>query len=213
LTVDGQILDPLVISLQNLALGFVISVVGGVGVGLLMGIYPKVGAALSIYVWALMTAPALVFAPIFFAFWALGRETTIAIIVTYAIFVIMINTSTAIRGVPSALLEMASSFGASRAQLLFRIMLPAAAPLILAGIRVGAGTAVRGMINGEMFIAVVGLGAVVMGATRRFDAEPVLAIFIVIVAVSMALMKQIGLIDRRLTGWLPENTRAKTTFG
>jgi ABC-type nitrate/sulfonate/bicarbonate transport system permease component len=184
-----------------------VSVVVGVGVGLLMGAYRKVDQALDLYVYALLTAPSLVFAPIFFSIFGLGRASIIGVIVMYATFIIVINTATAIHPVPVALIEMGRSFCASDRQVFRRIVIPVAMPLIMAGLRLGMGRAVKGMINGEMFIAAVGLGALVMDAGRRFDAETILAVLLVIIAVAVATMKLVQLLDRRVTAWLPSNAR------
>jgi NitT/TauT family transport system permease protein len=75
------------------------------------------------------------------------------------------------------------------------------------------GKAVKGMINGEMFIAAVGLGAVVMAAGRRFDSEALLAVLIVTIIVAMVTVKAVQLVDRRLTSWLPATQRAGKTGG
>jgi NitT/TauT family transport system permease protein len=203
----GMILDSLVTSLTNLAIGFTISVVFGVAIGLAMGMYRRVNAALDIYVNALLTAPSLVFAPIFFSIWGLDRQSIIAVIVMYAIFVIIINTAAAVQSVPISLIEMARSYNASDWQLFRKVVLPAATPLTMAAIRVGAGSAVKGMVNGEMFIAVVGLGAVVTDAGRRFDATSVLAVLIVMIVVAFALIKLVQIVDARLTSWLPSTAR------
>ena len=207
----GVILNNLVQSIINLGIGFGISVVFGVLIGALMGAYQKVGDALDVYVYALLTAPSLVFAPIFFA--AFGarsiRETTIAVIVMYTIFIIIVNTATAIRSVPPSLIEMGRSFGANDRRMFWRIILPSALPLIFAGLRLGSGRAVKGMINGEMFIAVTGLGYVVINQGKRFDAAGVLAVLLVIVIVSLFAVKAVQIVDRRLTGWLPSTARQK----
>jgi NitT/TauT family transport system permease protein len=207
----GVILNNLVQSLINLAIGFGISAVGGVFIGTLMGAYPKIGKALDIYVYALLTAPSLVFAPIFFAVFGATntRETTIAVVVMYTIFIIIVNTQTAIRSVPPSLIEMGRSFGANDRRMFWRIILPSALPLIMAGLRLGSGRAVKGMINGEMFIAVVGLGAVVINQGKRFDAAGVLAVLLVIVIVAMFAVKLVQIIDRRLTAWMPSTARVK----
>lgn len=204
----GLILDSLAISLSNLAVGFTISVIFGVGIGLLMGVYPRVEAALDIYVNALLTAPSLVFAPIFFSIFGLGRESIIAVIIMYAIFLIIINTAAAVRSVPIPLIEMGRSYNASDWQLFWKVILPAATPLTMAAVRVGGGAAVKGMVNGEMFIAVVGLGAVVTDAGRRFDATSILAVLIVMIVVAFALIKAIQVVDTRLTSWLPSTSRS-----
>jgi NitT/TauT family transport system permease protein len=207
LTVDGQILDDLSRSLTNLVIGFGISVLFGTAIGVAMGLSKKVEAALEIYVYALLTTPTLIFAPVFFAIFGLSSASIIALIVLYAILYIIINTAAAMDSAPTELLEMARSFNASRRATFFRIRLPAAMPLVMAGYRVAIARAVRGMINGEMFIAATGLGALVIQAGARFDATTVLAILILIIVIAYLAIELVGFIDRRLTGWLPSNQR------
>lgn len=208
LTIDGKILENLVGSLMNLVIGFAISAIVGVGVGMLMGAYRKVEMALDAYVYALLTAPSLVFAPIFFAIFGLGRQTILGVVIMYSIFIIIINTVAAIRSVPVELIEMGRSYCASERQLFFRIILPAALPLIFAGLRLGMGRAVKGTINGEMFISATGLGAVVITAGRRFDAAAVLAVLLVIIIVALVAVKLIQIVDSRMTSWVPSTARA-----
>lgn len=208
LTLAGKILESLLGSLTNLVIGFTISVVFGVGIGMLMGAYRKVEMALDVYVYAMLTAPSLVFAPIFFAIFGLGRASILGVVIMYSIFIIIINTVAAIRTVPIGLIEMGRSYCASERQLFIKIILPAALPMIFAGLRLGMGRAVKGTINGEMFITAVGLGAVVITAGRRFDAAAVLAVLLVIIIVALVGVKAIQLIDARMTSWLPSTARA-----
>jgi NitT/TauT family transport system permease protein len=204
---EDKILSNLVTSLRNLAIGFTISSVMGITIGTLMGAFRKVDMALDIYVYAMLTAPSLVFAPIFFAIFGLSRLSILGVIIVYSIFIIIINTAAAIRGVSPALIEMGRAYCATERQLFFKIILPAALPLIFAGLRLGMGRAVKGTINGEMFITAVGLGAVVISAGRRFDAAAVLAVLLVIIVVALVAIKLVQLVDARLTGWLPSTAR------
>ena len=211
LTADGRILPPLAESLQNLVIGFVFSAVVGIGIGMAMGAYRKVEMALDFYVFALLTAPSLVFAPLFFSIFGAAnpRPSIIGLIVLYAIFIIIVNTTAAIRGVPPALVEMGRAYCATERQLFLKIILPAAMPLILAGLRLGMGRAVKGMINGEMFISIVGLGYIVKSAGKQFDAETVLAILVLIVLVALLAVKIVQLVDQRVTAWLPSTARQR----
>jgi NitT/TauT family transport system permease protein len=204
----GDLVDALVTSLGNLAVGFTIAVVVGILVGLAMGMSRRVYAGLEMYVHAFLMAPSIVFAPVFFSMFGLGNEPVIAVIVMFALFKIVINTAEGVRTAPAELLDMAATFGASRRQRVRHVLLPSAAPLALAAIRIGAGSAVQGMVVAEMFIAVVGLGEIVMSAGRRFDAETVLATVVVLIVIAVVLMAAIRLVDRRLTGWLPSTARA-----
>lgn len=204
---SGLIVSSLGQSLLNLVQGFAISLALGLLLGTLIGRYKRVEAALGVYVYALLTAPSLVFAPIFFSVLGAGRESIVGVIVMYSVFIMIINTASAIQNVPDHLVEMGRSYGANEWQMLVRILLPAAAPMIFAGIRLGVGRAVTGMINGEMFIAVVGLGRVVTQAGGRFDGASVLAVLLVIVGVALAAVSLVQLVDRKVTSWLPKTSR------
>lgn len=204
----GEIGPSLVTSLVTLVLGFGLALALGLVVGVLMGTYPRVEAALDVYVNALLTAPSLVFAPIFFSIWGLGRGSVIAVVVMYSTFIIMITVASAIRTVSPALVEMGRTYCATDMLILRRIVLPAATPLMMAGIRLGAGRAVKGMINGEMFIALVGLGKLSVNEGRRFDSSGVLAVLIVILIVALVAAKLVEIVDARLTRWLPSVARA-----
>lgn len=205
--VAGEIMEPLLGSLRNLAIGFTISVVLGIAVGLLMGAYRRVEAALDIYVYALLTAPSLVFAPIMFSIFGLGPEPIIGVIVIYTIFIIIINTASAVQTVPRPLIEMGRSYCGSDWQIFRRIILPSALPLIMAGLRLAGARAVEGMVNGELFIAAVGLGAVISRAGARFDATTVLAVLLLTLTIAFIVVRVIMYIDRRATSWLPVTQR------
>ena len=198
---SGVILGNVASSLQGLAIGFAISLTLGLLVGCLMGRYRRVEKALDIYVNALLVSPAMIFAPILFAVFGLSGAVRIAVIVLYSVFVIIMNTATAIRTVDPALVEMASSFGASERQIFLRILLPASLPLIFAGIRLGMGRAVKGMINGEMLIAMVGLGALAQRYGSQFESAKVFAIALVVLIIALACNWVVQAAENRLTRW------------
>jgi len=206
---EGEIIPPLVGSLTNLGIGFSVSVVLGIGIGLLMGAYRRVEAALDVYVYALLTAPSLVFAPILFSIFGLGREPIVGLIIIYTIFIVIINTTSAVQTVPRPLIEMGRSYGGNDWQIFRRIILPSATPMIMAGLRLAGARAVEGMINGELFIAAVGLGAVIARAGNRFDATTVLAVLILTLLIAFIVVRVIKLIDMRLTSWLPATQRGQ----
>lgn len=199
---SGAILANLGSSLQGLFVGFGISLVMGLVAGGLMGRYRYVEKALDVYVHALFVCPSIVFAPIFFAIFGLSDLSRIAIIVVYAMFVIVINTATAIRTIDPSLVEMARSFGCREHQIFTRILLPASLPLVFAGIRLGMGRAVKGMINGEMLIAFVGLGALAQKYGAQFDAAKVFAIAMVVLIIGLFMNWLIQMLDHRFTNWV-----------
>ena len=198
---SGVILSNAATSLQGLAIGFSISLTVGLLVGALMGRYRRVEKALDVYVNALLISPSMIFAPIFFAIFGLSDAVRIAVIVMYSLFVIIMNTATAVRTVDPALVEMASSFGANERQIFLRILLPASLPLVFAGVRLGMGRAVKGMINGEMLIAMVGLGALAQRYGSQFEASKVFAIALVVLIIALVCNWVVQTAENRLTRW------------
>jgi NitT/TauT family transport system permease protein len=101
----------------------------------------------------------------------------------------------------AALVEMARSFGASDRQLFRKILVPSSAPMILGGLRIGLVRGVKGMIGGEMLVAMTGLGALARTYGNRFDAERALAILLVIMAVALVGAALIEALESRWAGW------------
>ena len=201
LIASGQIIGNLLTSLSALAMGVAVALAVGIPLGLMMGWYPAIGMTLDPYVDAMLASPTLAFVPIVFILFGLSPVTRILIVFLFAFFIVVINTESAIRQVDPALIEMAEVYGARRPQLFWKVVLPDALPLVMAGVRLGVVHGVKGMINGEIFIALVGLGAMVRSFGGQFDAVHVWAIVIVIVAVAQILSGAIRAIDHRLTGW------------
>jgi len=202
LVASGQILGNLWASLLALALGYGLAAAAGILVGLLMGRYEAVEYVAGPFVNAFLAAPKLVFVPILYAFFGIGRGTQVAVVFLNAFFIIAINTMSGIRSVNHDCVEMARAFCASEGQLLRKVLLPGALPLTLAGLRVGVGRAVKGMISGEMFIALFGLGALLRKYGGRFDSERVYAVLLVVVAVAMLCSGLMAIVERRLTRWM-----------
>ncbi len=198
---QGVIWTNLLASLRSLAIGYAASLTFGIAVGTLIGRYRWFEHLFGIYVQALVFAPSIIFAPIFFTIFGLSDITRIAVVFLYSAFIIAVNTATAVRYVDRSLVEMATVFGASERHLVTKVIVPGALPLMMAGIRLGAGRAVKGMINGEAFIALVGLGALVQTYGGQFAADKVLAILIVVVGVAVIVASLVQAIDHKLTSW------------
>jgi ABC-type nitrate/sulfonate/bicarbonate transport system permease component len=199
---SGQLLGYLAASVLGLLLGYGLAVAAGVTLGLLMGRYRRVEYALDVYINALLATPNIVLVPVLFAIFGMSRSVQVAIVFLSAFFVIVVNTMSAIRNVDASYIEMARSFGASERQLFVKVLLPGSLPLTMAGLRLGMGRAVKGMINGEMFIVVFGLGGLLRTYGSRFDAEKVFAVLLVVVVVALACSAVVQSIERRVTRWM-----------
>lgn len=208
LIASGEVLDELSGSLQNLLLGYAIAAVAGVVIGVAMARIWWLERALDPYVYAFLTAPTVVFVPIYFSLFGLSRWAIVALIVQYAVFIIVVNTITAVQTVDVELVEMARVFGArNEFSIVTKVLVRAALPLISAGLRLGLGRAIKGMINGEILIAVVGLGGMSSAFGRAYDSEGVLAVLLVVIIVALALDWVAQALDNRVNSWLPKTYR------
>lgn len=198
---SGEILSNLGSSLAALAVGYGLAVIIGIPVGVLMGRYRTVEYLVDPYINALLATPSLLYVPLFFGIFGISRVTEIAVVFIYAVLIIIVMCRTGVRQVDATLPEMARTFGASDQQIFTRVLIPAALPMIMAGLRLGMGRAVRGMINGEMLIVLVGLGALLRQYGSRFDAASVFGILLVIVTVAVVCTSAIQWLERRVTRW------------
>jgi NitT/TauT family transport system permease protein len=197
----GQLIPELLNSLRSLFIGYSLAVVLGLTVGALMGRFRKVEYFFNPFVDINLSTPTLVYIPVLFALFGVSSATVVVIVFMYSFFIIVVNTVTGIKKTDPSLIEMGRSFGASESQLFRKIMLWDALPLILAGVRIGMSRAVKGMINGELFIALVGLGARLKIYQGAFNIEKVLAMLLTIIVVAAALTAIVQYIDRRMTRW------------
>lgn len=201
MTLAGQIVGNLLFSLGNLALGYSLAVLCGVGVGLVTGRYRKAEYAVGPVLLAMLASPKLLFVPVLYSMFGVSRNAQVAVIFLSAVFIIIANTMSAVRTVDPETVQMARAFGATPRQLFVKVLLPGSLPLTMAGLRLGMGRAVAGMITGEMFITLFGLGAQLRTYGNRFDAASVFAILLFVVIVALICTNTVGLIERRLTRW------------
>lgn len=200
---QGLILVSLADSLQAMMVGFGISLVISLMIAFLMVRFALVEHALAVWVYAFFVLPSIAVAPLYLALFGISNTTRVAVIVTYCTFIMILNFQTAFRLVDRSLTEMAVSYGASERQRVWLVMIPASLPLGLATVRLGVGRAIKGMINGEQFIALFGLGGLVRQFGNQFDSTSVLAIVLVIIVVALMFDWVIRVADRRLTTWAP----------
>jgi len=201
LLVSGQLFRALSISLQAMALGYVLSVLFGVPLGLLMGRYRRLESFLDIYMTALLTVPMISFIPFLVIAFGLGLHSRVWIVFLFAFVIIAINTTAGVRNVDATLTEMARSFGARESDLFLKVIVPAALPMIMAGLRLGMGRAVLGMVTSELILAVVGFGAMLMTFSASYNSPALFATILTIVLLAVALLALIQYLDRRLTPW------------
>jgi NitT/TauT family transport system permease protein len=201
---SGVLLQNLKISAIELAVGFAIATVLGVGLGILMGWYDTLNDAFDPFVWLGYASPLVALYPVFLLIFGLGTPTVIAIAVLLAVFPILINTRSGVHEVDPKLIQAARSFGATDRQLFRKVVLPASLPLVMAGLRLGIGRALVGVVVGEFFVGDKGLGysiAYYAGLLRTTD---MIAAVVVIGVLGVLLTQILSVLERRIDAWRVE---------
>jgi NitT/TauT family transport system permease protein len=185
---DGTMPSVLAGSALTLGIGVAISVSCGLLIGAAMARWRMVDEVLRPFISGMMSAPIIALVPVFIALFGIGYATRLATVVVFSIFPVILNTYEGLRVVEPSLVDMGRSFGARNAQLYWHVRLPAALPLIRAGFHLCMLRAVRGLVNGEVLIAVVGIGGVLQTYGAAFAMPELWAVIITIVAFAFALL-------------------------
>ncbi len=205
LIADGSLGKAFLITLYPLVIGLSISVVFGVGLGVLMGLHKPsewLGAPLFIIAQA---APLAALIPILTFAYGIGLTAKVMTVCIMAMPVIVLNTLGAVRNTPVSLLEMSRSFMATRSQSIRLVILPAASPMIFAGLRLGCAAAFIGVILAELLITPTGIGDVISYNQSVADYPKMYAAILSIIVFSVLFIETLERIE--LTLFRPE-TRA-----
>lgn len=195
----GELHTAFASSARSLFVGFALAVLIGVTVGLLMGRYRIVGAALDPYVNALFPTPRIAFIPLVVLWFGLGIEAKIVVVCMMSVFPVLINTYVGARDVSKSLEEVGRSLCATERTILTRIFFPATLPYIMAGIRLGLGQAVGGMVVAEILLAFGGLGSLITAYARSFRPDYLFATILILVMLGVGLTFLVQLAERRLS--------------
>jgi ABC-type nitrate/sulfonate/bicarbonate transport system permease component len=200
----GQLGAALYESLRPFIVGYGLAIVVGVPLGLVIGRYRVLEAALGIYVTAGYAMPLVALVPLLILWLGLGFAVKAAVVFLMSVFPICINTWLGVTAVPKNLIEVGKSFVASDAVILRRIVLPATLPYIMAGIRLAVGRAVVAMVIAEFFTTISGLGAIIINSANNFDTATMFVPIMVLMVLAIGLNSLIGWVERRVAPWQAE---------
>jgi ABC-type nitrate/sulfonate/bicarbonate transport system permease component len=189
-------------SLVRIAAGFAIAVVLGVGLGIPIGLsrLTRSLAMPHIEYWRSMPPPALL--PISIVLLKdIGDRQKISLIAFFCLFPVLLNTIDGVRGIDPTLLDTARSYGVPRNQWIRRLVVPAALPQIVAGMRTSLSLAVIIMVVAEYFSSTNGVGYVLLISKNTFEMAPMWAAILLIGLLGYALNLLFLLFERRALAW------------
>ncbi len=194
----GKFQDATLLTFESFALGMGLALLLGIPLGVLMGRVEAAEKLLGTWVNVFVSAPLTALVPVIMILFGLGQTTIVVTVMLFAVWIIVLDTQAGIKHVNPSLLEMARSFGASRLDLYARILLLAALPEILAGVRLGIIRAVKGVVIGQLLVSIIGYGELFELYSRNFLMEQFWALTILLFAFAMLAAELVGWAERKV---------------
>jgi len=198
---NGALEKALIQTLWPFAVGMALTVVIGVALGIVMAQWRTLEYVLDPFVNALYAIPRIALIPLIILWAGLEFAGKVTILVSVAVFPITVNTYSGIRDVRGGMLEIGRAYGATEWQIFWKIVLPAAIPFIMAGIRLAVGLAIIGIIVPEFFTAISGLGGMIVEYANVFATAKLFVPIIVIALVGVVLTELVMWLERRMSRW------------
>jgi NitT/TauT family transport system permease protein len=188
-------------SLEVFAVGLIAALILGMALGLLMGRYRLAEYILDPYVYALDATPRVALIPLLLLWFGLGTSSKIAIVFLSGLFPVLMNTFAGVRTVSAHLVDIGRAYGAREGKIFTKIILPAALPFVMAGIRLAVGRALIGIITAEMFTAVTGLGALLIRYSSALATDKFFVPVIFLALLGVILSGGVDKLQKRLAPW------------
>ena len=179
------------------AIGLGLAIVVGIPVGIVMGRLRIAANMLNLWVNIFISAPLTAFVPALMPILGIGQTTVVATVFLFSVWVIVIDTQAGILTVNRSLIEMARSFGATRFQIYYKILFLAALPEILTGLRMGVIRGVKGVIIGQLIVALLGFGELFDLYLGSFLMERFWALVFLIFGLAFILVQAVVLLERK----------------
>jgi len=199
--VDGQLGKHTLATLLEVLAGLLLGGLSATILGYLLSKFPAFEKLISPYLVASQSIPIVAIAPLLVIWFGVGISSKILICSLIVFFPILINTVVGLREVPQDLSDLMESLGANRLQTFWKLEVPAALPIFLGGVRVGATLSVIGAVVGELVGADRGLGFLINVGRGQYDTALVFVSVITLVAMAMSLYGLVLLIETHFLSW------------
>ena len=201
---SGEIWNDLWVSGIEFFVGFALSVLLGIPLGLAVGWYRRLYFAVDPFLSALYATPRVALLPLIIIWLGIGIWSKVAIVFLGAFFPICVNTLSGVKTSEARLLRVARSFGASELQIFKSIVLPSSVPFILTGLRLGVGRALIGVVVGELYAATAGVGFMITVAGATFQTDKVFVGIVILAIFGVLCVESLTRLERRFETWRPK---------
>lgn len=194
-------IEHLLITLGEVAAALVIACGGGVILGTLIGSSPPLRRTLSPLLSSLYAIPLVVLYPLMAVWIGIGSESKIAFASVYGLIPAALACAAGIQGIDQQLSLTAKSMGATLFQRIVHVIVPAAIPSILSGVRIGGALAIVGVVVAQMLLSTAGLGFVITTYRTLLDGPHVFAAILCVLVIALAFDWAVRLLEKRAAPW------------
>ncbi|WP_320781781.1 ABC transporter permease [Streptomyces sp. CRN 30] len=198
---DGTLATDALASLRRVFLGFALGTLLAVPVGFVMGWYPLARGLLEPYVQFFRTVPPLAIIPLAIVLMGIGETPKVFVIFLAAFLSSVVAAFQGVVDVDRTLINAARVLGAPDRVVFLKVVIPAATPFLLVGMRIGLGAAWGTVVAAELIAADKGLGYEMMHAQTYYDIPTIFVGLITIGVIGLLMDRLLLLAERRLTGW------------
>lgn len=199
--IDGTYLQVFGSSLERLLYGYVVATVLAVGIGIAMGVWRRMYLLFEPLVELLRPIPSPAYLPMAILFLGIDNTMKVFMVAFASFFPILLNTVAGVRSVDPVLLDTGRTFGLTHAQIVVRIVLPAAAGYILTGMRISLAIALIVTVIAEMVAGNSGIGFYILSAQRSFLVPEMYAGVIALALLGFGLNKGFVALERIALSW------------
>ena len=201
LSLTGEMQKHIDASASEFLIGYVIASAIGIAFGFGMANSPGFRQALQPWISGLYATPTIALAPLFILWLGIGIWSKVMVVVFLVLFPVAINTEAGLRTTSERLIEMLRSFGATSRQIFFKVSLPSALPFILAGLKLGIGRGLIGVVVAELFGARAGLGQLISASADTFNMPDLFAGVVVLAFAGIAMTAGFSWLETKLVPW------------
>lgn len=202
--VTGDLWIHLQVTLIETVMGFVFGAVAGILFGLALGLNRRLAAVLDPFIVAFYSLPKIALAPLFILWFGVGLASKVVLATFVVFFLVFYNTYAGTLAVEAELVDVLRLMGASRGQIVRKVILPSALIWIFTGMKSSVPYALIGAVVGEMMASNKGLGYLIQAAAGQYDTGGVFAALFVLMIIATGLHELLKQSERVMLRWREE---------
>lgn len=198
---NGEIVDNLLASLYRIVLGYALGSSLGILIGLLLGFSRWADAIGTPVVYSIYPIPKIALLPLFILWLGIGELSKVTIIALGVFFPVVINTYSGVKNVDSMLIKAAVTFGSNHFNVIRKVILPGALPMIFAGLKLAAGTSLLLLVAAEMIAAQQGIGSMVLHYGNLMITSKLMVGVLILSLLGLTFNRTLQWLEKKLLPW------------